>query len=76
MEGDQRWVTREEFNRICSALRENHSVLVLGETGIGINELAEDVFEHLLGDKQCAIAIYKGSVKNFLKTIINRVTVL
>ena len=77
MEGDQRWVNREEFNRICSALRDNHSVLVLGETGIGINELAEDVFEHLLGDKQCAgakrcckqFAIYKGSVKNFLKTI-------
>jgi hypothetical protein len=67
--GYQRWVNREEFNRICSALLQNHSVLVLGETGVGINELAEDIFEHLLGDKQCAIAIYKGSVKKFLETI-------
>ena len=69
MAGDQRWVNREEFNRICSALVQNHSVLVLGETGVGINELAEDLFEHLLGDKQVAIAIYKGSVKKFLETI-------
>ena len=36
---------------------------------MGINELAQSLYEELLGDKQCAIATYKGSVKNFLKTI-------
>ncbi len=44
---------------------------------MGINELAQSLYEELLGDKQCAgakrcckqFATYKGSVKNFLKTI-------
>lgn len=65
----QTWVKEEEFKKICAAIGENQSVLVLGESGMGTGELARAVYEELLGDKQCAIAIYKGSLKKFFQTV-------
>lgn len=59
----------EPFEKCCAAVRSGHCALVLGETGSGTNEFAQALYEELLGDKQCAIAIYKGSLKNFFKTI-------
>jgi hypothetical protein len=41
----------------------------LGEAGIGTTELAQSLYEEMLGDFHAAIAIYKGSLKNFFKTI-------
>ncbi|MGK7895872.1 MAG: hypothetical protein AB4372_20230 [Xenococcus sp. (in: cyanobacteria)] len=45
-----------------------HSVIVVGEAGITTN-LGKLLYERLMGDKETAIAIYKGSVKKFLETI-------
>ena len=68
MEGNQSWIDTKEFNQICSALLENHSVIVVGEAGI-TNNLGQLLYERLMGEKETAIAIYKGSVKKFLETI-------
>lgn len=59
----------EQFQKVCAAVRSGHSVLVTGEAGIGTTEFAQALYEEMLGDFQCAIAIYKGSLKNFFKTI-------
>jgi hypothetical protein len=59
----------EQFQKVCAAVRSGHSVLVLGEAGTGTSEFAQTLYEEMLGDFQCAIAIYKGSLKNFFKTI-------
>jgi hypothetical protein len=58
-----------EFEKVCASVRSGYSVLVLGEAGTGINDFAHALYEELLGDKHCAIAIYKGSLKNFFKAI-------
>ncbi len=42
---------------------------MLGEAGQGLGDLAQDVYESLLGDKALAIATYKGSLKNLFVTI-------
>jgi hypothetical protein len=41
----------------------------VGEAGTGTGDLAQSLYEELLGDKEVAIAIYKGSVKKFFQTI-------
>ena len=66
-----------EFKKVCAAVREGHSVLVLGETGLGTGELAQALYEEMLGDFQTAIskrsasrcATYKGSLKKFFTAI-------
>lgn len=42
---------------------------MLGEAGTGTNDFAQALYEEMLGDFQAAIAIYKGSLKSFFKTI-------
>lgn len=59
----------EQFNQVCAAVRNGNSVIVLGEAGMGTLDFAQSLYEELLGDFQSAIAIYKGSLKNFFKTI-------
>ena len=62
-------ILNSEFKKVCAAVREGHSVLVLGETGMGTGELAQALYEEMLGDFQCAIATYKGSLKKFFTAI-------
>jgi hypothetical protein len=59
----------EQFQKVCAAVRSGHSVLVTGEAGTGTSEFAQSLYEEMLGDFQAAIAIYKGSLKSFFKTI-------
>ncbi|OKH10810.1 hypothetical protein NIES593_22740 [Hydrococcus rivularis NIES-593] len=59
----------EEFKKVCAAVRSGHSALVIGEAGIGIIDFAQALYEEMLGEFQAAIAIYKGSLKSFFKTI-------
>jgi hypothetical protein len=59
----------EPFEKVCAAVGSGHSVLVLGEVGIGGTELARALYEEMLGDFQCAIAIYKGSLKKFFQLV-------
>ncbi len=59
----------EQFAKCCAAVRSGHCVLIIGEAGTGTGEFAQALYEELLGDFQAAIAIYKGSLKNFFKTI-------
>ena len=59
----------ELFQKVCEAVRANHSVLVIGEAGMGVAEFAQSLYEELLGDFQAAIATYKGSVKKFFTAI-------
>ncbi|MGB5769195.1 MAG: hypothetical protein WBM32_04890 [Crocosphaera sp.] len=58
-----------EFKKVCASVRSGYSLLVLGEAGTGINDFAHALYEELLGEFHCAIAIYKGSLKNFFKAI-------
>ena len=59
----------EQFDKVCTAVSSGHSVIVLGEAGTGTTDFAQTLYEEMLGDFHCAIAIYKGSLKNFFKTI-------
>ena len=59
----------EQFDKVCAAVRSGHSVIVLGEAGTGTIDFAQSLYEEMLGDFHAAIAIYKGSLKNFFKTI-------
>lgn len=58
-----------EYEKICAAIRSGYSVLVLGEAGSGVDELARAVYEAFSGTLDGATAIYKGSGKQFFKTI-------
>jgi hypothetical protein len=62
-------ISSSQFQKVCAAVRGGHSVLVLGEVGIGTTEFAQTLYEEMLGDRECAIAIYKGSLKSFFKTV-------
>jgi hypothetical protein len=59
----------EHFNKVCAAVKAGNSVIALGEAGTGTIDFAQSLYEEMLGDFQAAIAIYKGSLKNFFKTI-------
>lgn len=59
----------EQFDKVCAAVRSGHSVIVLGEAGTGTIDFAQSLYEEMLGDFHAAIAIYKGSLKNFFKTV-------
>jgi len=59
----------EQFDKVCAAARAGNSVIVLGEAGTGTIDFAQALYEELLGDFTAAIAIYKGSLKSFFKTI-------
>ena len=63
------WENSQQFTKICEAVRANHSVLVIGEAGMGVGEMAQALYEQMLGDFQAAIATYKGSVKKFFTVI-------
>jgi hypothetical protein len=67
----QRQLTQnsEQFAQVCEAVRANHSVLVLGEAGMGVGEFAQALYEELLGDFQAALATYKGSLKKFFTAV-------
>jgi hypothetical protein len=65
----------EPFEKVCMALRSGHSVLVLGEVGMGSVELAQLLYEELLGEFQVALAIYKGSGKKFFQTIADQLDI-
>jgi DNA polymerase III delta prime subunit len=58
-----------EFKKVCASVRSGYSLLVLGEAGTGINDFAHALYEELLGEFSTAIAIYKGSLKNFFMAI-------
>ena len=60
---------REEFEKVCAAVRSGHSVLVLGEAGTGKSEFAQALYETFLGEFDCALATYKGSSKKFFASI-------
>jgi hypothetical protein len=55
-----------EFEKVCNAVRNGHSVLVLGEYGSGINGFADALLGELGEEFNCAISSYKGSLKKFL----------
>ncbi|MGK7955067.1 MAG: hypothetical protein AB4063_07375 [Crocosphaera sp.] len=57
---------KPEFDKVCHAVRNAHSVLVLGEYGSGINGFADALLGEMAEDFNCAIASYKGSLKKFL----------
>ncbi len=60
----------EEFDRVCAAVRNGHSVLVISEAGMGAGEMAESLRETFIEEGlETAIAIYKGSGKKFFQTI-------
>jgi hypothetical protein len=64
--------TRREIElvlKIGEAVRADNSVLVTGEAGTGLSELALSVREELMGDFSVATAIYKGSLKQFFQAI-------
>jgi hypothetical protein len=64
--------TRREIElvlKIGEAVRADNSVLVTGEAGTGLSELAMSVREELMGDFSVATAIYKGSLKQFFQAI-------
>ena len=63
------WENSAQFGKVCEAVCANHSVLVIGEAGMGVGEMAQALYEQMLGDFQAAIATYKGSVKKFFTAI-------
>ncbi len=58
-----------EFEKVCHAVNNGHSVLVLGEYGSGINGFADALLGEMAEDFNCAIASYKGSLKKFLVSL-------
>lgn len=61
-------IKESDFEKIVHSLLANHSVIVVGETGVTDN-LGQTLYESLMGERECAICVYKGSVKKFLETI-------
>jgi hypothetical protein len=49
--------------------------LVVGEAGTGTDEFAKDLYEEMLGEFQCAIALYKGAIKSFFLAIATQLDI-
>jgi hypothetical protein len=49
--------------------------LVVGEAGTGTDEFAKDLYEEMLGEFQCAIALYKGAIKSFFVAIATQLNI-
>ncbi len=56
-------------------IREGHSVLVLGETGSGVEDLAQVVRDRAEGEFSCALERYKGSTKTFFKGVAEQLEI-
>lgn len=56
------------LEKVVTAVRAGHSVLVLGESGSGKTTFARSLIEDLAGF-DCSFASYKGSLKKFLSEI-------
>lgn len=52
-----------------------HSVLVIGETGSGVDDLAVAVSDRFEGKFTCATETYKGATKTFFKSLAEQVDV-
>jgi hypothetical protein len=65
----------EQFDKVCDAVRAGHSVLVTGEAGTGTGEFAKDLYEEMLDEFSCAIAIYKGAIKSFFVAIATQLDI-
>lgn len=50
-----------------------HSVLVIGETGPGVDDLAVSVRDRFEGEFTCATETYKGTTKIFFKSLAEQV---
>lgn len=60
---------------MVAAICSGYSVLVLGEAGSGVDELAEAVYRRFSGELDVATAIYKGSGKQFFKVMAEQLDV-
>lgn len=65
----------KEFEQICAAIHSGYSVLVLGEAGSGVDELAQAIYHQFSGELDVAIAIYKGSGKQFFKVVAEQLDI-
>ncbi|WNZ26625.1 hypothetical protein HJG54_15685 [Leptolyngbya sp. NK1-12] len=65
----------KELEQISAAIRSGYSVLVLGEAGSGVDELAQALYRRFAGELDVAIAIYKGSGKQFFKVVAEQLDI-
>ena len=56
-------------------IQSGHSALVLGETGSGIDEFSQAIYEQFYAELVCANAIYKGSLKQFFKSLAEQLDI-
>ncbi len=62
-------VYAQEFEKISAAIAAGYSVLVIGEAGSGVDALAQAVYDACAGEWDVAMAVYKGSGKQFFKSV-------
>jgi hypothetical protein len=62
-------INQTELDKICGVIDGGHSALVIGEAGSGIESLPQTIYDCCSGRYDCAIALYKGSGKQFFKEL-------
>jgi hypothetical protein len=60
------------FTKICNGIEQGISILVIGEAGMGMEELAQQIYNTYAPERQTAIATYKGARKTFFQSIASQ----
>lgn len=60
---------------MCAVIEAGHGALVIGEAGSGIEEFSKAVYKQFQSELKCAIAVYKGSTKQFFKSLAEQLDI-
>lgn len=63
------------FETICEAVQQRISILILGEAGMGMEELAQEIQRTFTTQRKTALAVYKGSRKDFFQAIAQQLNI-
>ncbi|GFE71378.1 sigma 54-interacting transcriptional regulator [Chroococcus sp. FPU101] len=63
------------FTKVCQGIEQKISILVIGEAGMGMEELAQQIHQSFLKQRQTIIASYKGGRKTFFQNIANQLNI-
>lgn len=57
------------FTKICNGIEQRTSILVIGEAGMGMEELAQQIYDAYAAERKTVIVTYKGGRKTFFRVL-------
>lgn len=63
------------FTKVCQGIEQKISILVIGEAGMGMEELAQQIYKTFIAQRKAVIASYQGGRKTFFQSIASQLGV-